>query len=586
MWVKIQRKLLMRLFLRRGHSRFAGIGRFARIVIVLWLAAPIDAWPQQGREIAPREPPDLPAWLEGAPELKGVLPPVNWPADPPRSPADRETFEIAEVRFSGNTVVEDEVLAAIASDFEGRTVSMPELRWLRDAVTQAYVARGFVTSGATLEPARLAEGVVEIVVVEGRVTEIEVETDGGFREWVLREPLRRATRGVLNVTDLERSLRTLQGNPQIERLSARLSPGEEVGNSTLAVRFEEAPRLASSVAGANDISPVIGGWRSVASLSGERLLGFGEQISMEASLGEDFWQVSPTLRIPILPFVSDVEVYGRYSEAQVVEEPFDVLDVETEVATVGGRYRHTLLADPAYELAASLAAEWRESKSFLGGFGFDFTGSSDDGTTRVFVLRPSLEGFWRSEQTALALRSTVSVGVDIPSTTNQDDAIADSRFVSWLGQLQLVQRLPVLQARLGVRLDAQLANDTLFGLERFSLGGSNSVRGYRENAIVRDNGVVVGTEVRVPVEQPWHWLDVELIAFADAGHGWNDRDRRDGPSTLVGIGGGIDLRFWKDVRLQVMWGSDLKEFPTRVDRDLQDRGFHILLSWAPPMPDW
>jgi len=560
--------------------------QFAGILVAVWLVVPLDAWAQQGREIAPRKPPELPAWLEAAPELKGVLPPAVWSADPLRSSAEAERFRIAEIRFSGNTVLDADVLTAIASNFEGRKIPGSELRGLRDAVTRAYVVRGFVTSGAILDLSRLGEGVVEVEVVEGRVTEIEVETDGGYRDWVLREPLRRATRGVLNVNDLERSLRTLQGNPQIERLSARLSPGEAVGTSTLTVRFEEAPRLASSIAGANDISPVIGGWRSVTRVSGERLLGFGERISMEASVGEDFWQVSPTLQIPIVPFVSDVEVYGRYSEAQVVEKPFDVLDIETEVTTVGGRYRHVLVADPTYEVATSLAAEWRESKSFLGGFGFDFTGSSDDGTTRVFVLRPALEGFWRSEQTAVALRSTVSVGLDVPSTTNEDDAIADSQFVSWLGQLQLVQKLPLLDARLGVRLDAQLANDSLFGLERFSIGGSNSVRGYRENAIVRDNGVVVGTEIRVPIKQPWHWLDVELLVFADAGHGWNDRDRRSGPSSLVGIGGGLDLRLWQDLRLQATWGSDLKEFPTRADRDLQDRGFHILLSWSPPMPDW
>ncbi|MHA7839721.1 MAG: ShlB/FhaC/HecB family hemolysin secretion/activation protein, partial [bacterium] len=540
--------------------------RLAAIFVLLTLAAPVDAWSQQGREIAPRQAPPLPGWLEGTAELKGALPPSPWSSEPSRSPRDGETSWIERVEFRGNTVVDQAILAAIAADFTGRSLSNPDLWALRDAITQAYVSRGFVTSGATLDLSRLVEGVLGIQVIEGRVTEIDVETDGSFLEPVLRRPLRQATRGVLNVADLERSLRTLQGNPQIVRLAARLSPGQTIGDSKLSVRVEEAPRLASWIAVSNDISPVIGGWRSVARLSAERMIGLGERLSIESSVGTDFWQINPSLRIPVFPFVSELDLYARYSEAKVVEEPFDVLDIESEVLTVGGRYRHALIADPAYEIAASLSAEWRESDSFLGGFGFDFTGSSDDGTTRVFVLRPALEGFWRSDQTAMALRSTMSVGVDVPGATNEENASADSHFVSWLGQLQIVRKLPVLQARLGFRVDAQLANDTLFGLERFSLGGSNSVRGYRENAIVRDNGVVVGTEIRVPVEQPWHWLDAELVAFADAGHGWNDRDRNSGPSTLVGIGGGIDLRFWKDVRLQVMWGSDLKEFPIRADR--------------------
>ena len=54
-------------------------------------------------------------------------------------------------------------------------------------------------------------------------------------------------------------------------------------------------------------------------------------------------------------------------------------------------------------------------------------------------------------------------------------------FFSWLGQAQLARRLETLSAQVIGRVDLQLANDRLFPLEQFAVGGRYSVRGYREN---------------------------------------------------------------------------------------------------------
>ena len=40
-----------------------------------------------------------------------------------------------------------------------------------------------------------------------------------------------------------------------------------------------------------------------------------------------------------------------------------------------------------------------------------------------------------------------------------------------------------------VRQTLQLASEPLLNIEKFALGGINTVRGYRENQFVRDNGL-------------------------------------------------------------------------------------------------
>jgi hemolysin activation/secretion protein len=102
------------------------------------------------------------------------------------------------------------------------------------------------------------------------------------------------------------------------------------------------------------------------------------------------------------------------------------------------------------------------------------------------------------------------------------EEIPDGEFFAWLGQFQWVRRFDPWGAQLVFRTDVQLAEDPLLSLEQFAMGGHATVRGYRENELVRDNGIISSLEVRVPL-----WSDtpgrpmVELAPFFDWGNSWN-----------------------------------------------------------------
>ena len=100
----------------------------------------------------------------------------------------------------------------------------------------------------------------------------------------------------------------------------------------------------------------------------------------------------------------------------------------------------------------------------------------------------------------------------------------DGRFVAWLGQFQRTRRLSDWGLQGLTRLDVQLASAPLLPLEQIVVGGPYSVRRYRENQLVRDNGVMGSVEARVPVMRSVSWADVvELASFVDAGMAWNTK---------------------------------------------------------------
>ena len=154
--------------------------------------------------------------------------------------------------------------------------------------------------------------------------------------------------------------------------------------------------------------------------------------------------------------------------------------------------------------------------------------------------------------------------------------------MSWLAQVQLAHRLPdeLLGTEIIARFDTQLASDALVGIEKFSVGGMRTVRGYRENQYVRDNGLVASVEFRIPV-----WRDrngralVQLVPFFDYGRSWNEEviTRKE---EIASVGVGIRLSPWEWLHGELYWGGRLNKAP-KVSNDIQNDGIHFAIYITP-----
>ena len=125
------------------------------------------------------------------------------------------------------------------------------------------------------------------------------------------------------------------------------------------------------------------------------------------------------------------------------------------------------------------------------------------------------------------------------------------------------------------RINAQLTPDSLLSLERFSVGGVGSVRGYAQNKIVTDNGVVASTELRFPVAE-----DLQLTPFIDAGGGWNTQTPDPDPAFLLGLGIGLRWQPTDDFNLQIDYGIPLIS-PNKEGDSLQENGVYISINLQP-----
>jgi hemolysin activation/secretion protein len=125
-----------------------------------------------------------------------------------------------------------------------------------------------------------------------------------------------------------------------------------------------------------------------------------------------------------------------------------------------------------------------------------------------------------------------------------------------------------------LRADLQLAFDPLLSMEQYAVGGAYTVRGYRENQFVSDNGLVASLEFRFPV---YHTTKQELqtMIFYDHGQSWNYKQHMD-EHTLSSVGLGLRYTFTDWVTAQVYWGEKLKDISYDSDA-WQDNGIHVAL---------
>jgi hemolysin activation/secretion protein len=400
----------------------------------------------------------------------------------------------------------------------------------------------------------------------------------------VRDRLEIAAQAPLNVDRLLEGLQLLQLNPLIQSISADLQAGVRPGTSVLAVQVTEADSFSTNVAIDNGRSPSVGSFRRQVELNQANLLGFGDGLSVGYSNtnGSDTFNASYT--IPLNPRNGTLQLSIGRSDSRVIEEPFDELEIDATSRYYELAFRQPLTQTPTEEFVLGLVASRQESQTELGfnDIGpFPLSpGADEEGRTRVSAVRFFQEWTQRSSRQVVAARSQFSLGLDLLDSTINDDA-PDSRFLSWRGQGQWV-RLLAPDTLLLVRGDVQLADGALLPLEQFGLGGQQSVRGYRQDALLTDNGALLSAELRVPIVRVPEWQGLlQLSPFIDVGTAWNSGDSPDPePNTLVGAGIGLLWRQGDNFLARIDWGIPLVSVDSSGS-SLQENGLYFSLVYSP-----
>jgi hemolysin activation/secretion protein len=527
------------------------------------------------------EPPTLPKDFQ--PELPppGTLLPSPPLAPKPDAIPGLRVF-VREIRVAGSTVFAAEELEKVTAPYLNRELTSEDLEALRVALTLLYVNNGYVNSGAILPDQSVTEGVVTFQIIEGVLTGVQVDGNRWFRSSYFQKRFNLDAGPPLNINALQRRLQLLLEDQRIQRLNAELKPGLRRGEGILDVRVEETTPYKLSFVYNNYQTPSVGDDRGIVILEHQNLTGHGDIATAQYGRSKG---LDPLLdfkhSFPLNAYDTTLSFQYRKNTFAVVEEPFGDLDLESKSDVYTIALRQPVYRTLNSEVALEFSGERLSHETSLLGERFSFEPGARNGRSVVTALRAVQEWVHRTQDQVIAARSRFSFGINALGATSNSGGVPDGRFFAWLGQFQWVRRLGVLDSYSIFRTDLQLSDDPLLSLEQISVGGRYSVRGYRENTMLRDRAIITSLETRVPLVRNVFWADfVELAPFFDFGRAWNRERKTPGPQDIASVGVGVRWALTTSwpvpirPQFELYWGHRLRKVE-KPGGSLQDNGIHL-----------
>jgi hemolysin activation/secretion protein len=392
----------------------------------------------------------------------------------------------------------------------------------------------------------------------------------------------------LNVAPLQDRLQVLQQDQRIQSIHAELRPGTQPGESQLNVRIDEKPPISVWLAFNNYLPQTIGAEQGLVTLAHQNLTGHGDILSFTYGYSEGLHPMIDTwYALPLNAYDTTLMFRYRKNDNTVVDKVFGPLNIVSKTDSYELSLRQPVYRSLTQEFALSLSMEQETSDSYLSGDPFSFYPGDVNGHSTVAPLRFSLDWTYRTQRQVIAARSRQTFGLHaLGATYHPQGNLPDGQFFAWLGQVQYARILDFWDTQLLARIDIQRATDSLLPVEQIGVGGRYSVRGYRENFLVRDQAFIASLESRIPLIQNSRWADyVQFCQFLDYGEANNVKLPTPTPSDLSSIGLGLrwgasllKLPFNIRAEAEIYWGYKLRHVDYYRYEGVQDDGIHYQIA--------
>ena len=486
----------------------------------------------------------------------------------------RENIYIAQYQFQGNTVFDESQLQTLTTPYRDRTVRIDELEDLRQQITHFYIDHGYINSGARILPNALKEGVLTFDIVEGKLDDVQIHGQERLNENYIKNRL--LNDEPLNINDVKEKFQLLLTDPLIASMQGSLLPSAQSNRSILSIDVIRARPYQVTFFGNNYRPPSVGGEGGGVSSWVSNLTGLGDTLNFTFQASEGTRLYSGGWSMPISD--KGTLAYFNFTEGDswVMESPADNTDITSKVHNIEGGISHPLIENLQRKLTIGSSFAVRQNDTRLLGNSFSFNEGVNSGHTQATVVRFYQEHIERREAQVLALRSTFSVGLNALGSTPQTNInFPSSEFFAWLGQGQYAHQVLDNGSQIVLRGHVQVSNSSLLPIEQIAVGGVNTVRGYRENELVRDEGFSNSVEFHYPlVGEPNAKQVLSLVPFVDYGGAWN---RNQSARYLLSTGLGLNWKF-DQFNAEFYWAHKLNTPEINQHHDLQDEGIHFQLK--------
>lgn len=382
----------------------------------------------------------------------------------------------------------------------GRPVDTRTLQTLPAAIAQLYAEAGRPFASVTLPPQDFTDGVLQVLVIEGRLGEIRVEGAKHFSEKSYLSAVHARPGEPIDAARLDADLAAIADNP-FRQATVAAKPGAEVGATDLVLRVADR-RPWRFYGGYDDTGNRTTGLERVnAGVNWGDVLGLAHQLNYQLTASPDFQRsVSHSVNyVAPMPWNAAQTLTASYSYGRIRPDMPPPFDQEGHSENASLRYRLPLAPFAGIGHALVFGADYKMSDNNL-----EFSSLPVSGNI-THIWQGSLA--WEaSRPDALGATQLAVTGVFSPGgldSDNDDDsfnatrAFAEARYAYLNANLVRSTHLPADFVLVTTAI-GQIADGNLLGSEQFTLGGAYTVRGYDDGDTYGDWGVLLRNELQLP----------------------------------------------------------------------------------------
>ncbi len=477
--------------------------------------APKTPAPHEGKFELPAEPPAAKGDEKViASELKGLL----FVKDP-NDIRKKGMPGITGVVSVGIDLLKTPEFLELMQEYIGKPVSLKSLNQLTRDVVMFYRKSDHPVVDVVLPEQNVTSGIIQVVVLEGKVGKVQVEGNQWFESSFLKEQIRSKMGDTLSLRELGEDINWINSNP-FRQVDMVFTPGQKFGQTDLLLKTKDRFPIRFYTGYEDSGNDLTGDERILLGFNWGNAMKKDHQFNYQYTADDNFNKLSAHSwsYVAPLPWHHRLAFFGSHAEskADIANRLFNLTGTSWQISS---RYTVPLpsftvslpsLRDYVHEVAAGF--DYKQSNNNLEFGGAQVFNTSTDILQGTLGYNGSLRDTWGS--TALGVNLFYSPG-DITADNKETNfraarAFAKPDYFYSRISLERVTKLPKDFSWI-VKGTYQLADSNLLGSEQFGIGGFNTVRGYDEREANGDEGYLFSTELRTPSLSPASWFGISKI---------------------------------------------------------------------------
>ncbi len=415
-------------------------------------------------------------------------------------------FDIQEVRLTGASLIAPAEQQILLGAFLGRCLGSAQLNDILKIITAYYLDRGFVTARAYLPEQDLADGVLQIMVIEGVLEGLDSSALASERELAMAFPGKAGA--ILNLRELEQLVDQMGRLPS-RQVQLELLPGEEIGGSRVRLQGERSKPWQVALGRHNDGQRSTGEQQWDISLLWDSPLGLADQLRLRGGSDtvSDRWRHSASQSlfygVPYGWWTFDYNYSQNYYRARNQAAGFSF-------ASDGESKRHQFNAERVVHRDTTSKSALNLGLAHLRTRNYIESTLLDASSHRLSEFQLGLNHGRRVGPAFINLDAGWQRGIGAFDAQRNGDPRGSqpvARYNKYTLTASYLQPFRLWDQAFSVDslFYGQRSEDVLFGPQRMSVGGQASVRGFKEQSLAGDSGFYWRNNLRwrYPVNHSW-----------------------------------------------------------------------------------